>query len=44
MNRDEAFKILNKYVKEDFYIKHSEVVEAIMGKLASKLASTEIEQ
>lgn len=37
MDREKAFEILNKYVKNDFYIKHSKAVEAIMGKLADKL-------
>lgn len=43
MDRNRAFEILNKYVKEDFYIKHSEAVEAIMKKLAERLAPNEIE-
>ncbi len=34
MDREKAFEILNKYVKDDFYIKHSLAVEAIMRKLA----------
>jgi len=35
--REEAFRILNQYVKEDFYIKHSLAVEAIMKALARRL-------
>lgn len=42
--REEAFAILNKYVKEDFYIKHSLAVEAIMRALAEKLDPVHIEQ
>ncbi len=43
MDRKEAFRILRKYVKEDFYIKHSLAVEAIMRALALKLAPDEVE-
>lgn len=43
MNRDRAFEILNKYVKEDFYIKHSLAVEAIMRNLALKLEPDNVE-
>lgn len=42
--REQAFEILNKYVKEDFYIKHSLAVEAIMRALAEKLDPTHIEE
>ncbi len=42
--RQQAFEILNKYVKEDFYIKHSLAVEAIMRSLAEKLDSEHIEE
>ena len=37
MYSNRAFEILNKYVKEDFYIKHSLAVEIIMRHLAIKL-------
>lgn len=43
MNRAKAFEILNKYVKEEFYIKHSEAVEIIMRKLAEKLEPDNVE-
>ena len=43
MDRQKALEILNKYVKNDFYIKHSKAVEAIMGKLAEKLDKENIE-
>jgi len=43
VNRDVAFDILNKYVKEEFYITHSLAVEAIMRKLAEKLDPDNIE-
>lgn len=34
MNREKSFEFLNKYVKDEFYIRHSEAVEIIMRKLA----------
>ena len=37
MNREEAFEILNKYMKGEKYLKHSLAVEAIMKGLARKL-------
>lgn len=37
MNREEAFEILQKYMKGEKYIKHSLAVEAIMKGLARKL-------
>ena len=37
MNREEAFEILNKYMKGEKYLKHSLAVEAIMKGLAKKL-------
>jgi len=43
MNREKAFEILNKNIKEEFYIKHSEAVEAIMRKLAQKIDPDNIE-
>ena len=43
MDRNTAFEILKKHVKEDFYIKHSLGVEAIMRKLAAKLEPNNIE-
>lgn len=43
MDRNTAFEILNKHVKEDFYIKHSLGVEAIMRKLAKKLEPENVE-
>lgn len=43
MNRENAFKILKNYVKDDFYIIHSLAVEAIMKKLATRLAPNNIE-
>lgn len=43
MNREQAFTILNKYVKNDFYITHSLAVEAIMRKLAGVLDKDNIE-
>lgn len=43
MNRDQAFEILNKYVKGDFYIKHSMAVEAIMEALAERLDPENVE-
>lgn len=43
MNREKAFEILNKYVKDEFYIRHSEAVEIIMRKLALKLDPDNIE-
>ncbi|MBQ3142245.1 MAG: HD domain-containing protein [Bacilli bacterium] len=36
MDRERAYEILNKYVKGEDYILHSEAVEAIMRKLALK--------
>lgn len=43
MERKKAFDILNKYVKEENYILHSEAVESIMRKLASKIDSENVE-
>lgn len=43
MEREKAFEILNKYVKGEFYIRHSLAVEAIMRKLAIKLDPDNIE-
>lgn len=43
MKREKALEILKKYVKNDFYITHSLAVEAIMRKLALKLAPNDIE-
>ena len=43
MEREKAFEILKKYIKDDFYIKHSLAVEAIMGKLAEKLSPENVE-
>lgn len=43
MNREKAFEILNRYIKDDFYIKHSMAVEAIMEALALKLDTENIE-
>lgn len=43
MEREKAFEILNKYVKGQNYILHSEAVEAIMKKLAFKLDSENVE-
>ena len=43
MEREQAFLILKKYVKEDFYIKHSMAVEAIMRKLATVLEPDNVE-
>lgn len=43
MNRDKALEILNKYIQDDFYIRHAKAVEAIMGKLAEKLDKENIE-
>ncbi len=43
MSREEAFKILNKYVKTEFYIKHSLAVEAIMRELAQRLDKDNVE-
>lgn len=43
MDREKAFEILNKYVKGAFYIQHSQAVEAIMRKLATKLDPQNIE-
>ena len=37
MNREEAFEILQRYMKGEKYIKHSLAVEAIMKGLARKL-------
>ena len=42
MDKDEALKILKKYVKDEFYINHSLAVAAIMEKLATKLAPSDI--
>ncbi len=42
--RERAFEILKKYVKEDFYIKHSLAVEVIMRALAKKLEPEHIEE
>jgi len=42
--REEAFAVLNKYVKGDFYIKHSLAVEAIMRALAERLDPDHIEE
>lgn len=42
-NRDNAFNILNTYVKGDFYIKHSLAVEAIMRKLALRIDPSNVE-
>lgn len=43
MDRNKAFEILNKYVKEDFYIKHSLAIEVIMRYLAMKLDKDNVE-
>lgn len=43
LEREKAFEILNKYVKGDFYIKHSLAVEAIMRELAKRLEPSEVE-
>ncbi len=43
MDREKAFQILNKYIKEPFYIRHSLAVEAIMKKLAERLDPENIE-
>lgn len=43
MNRDEAFTLLKKYVKDDFYITHSLAVEKIMRNLAKRLAPSDEE-
>ena len=43
MNRDKAFEILNKYVIDDFYIKHSLSVEIIMKRLAERLDPDNVE-
>lgn len=42
MDRDKAFEILNKYVKGEEYILHSQAVEAIMGKLADRFDSNNV--
>jgi len=44
MDRNKAFKILTKHIKDDFYINHSLCVEAIMKKLAEKLEAKNIEE
>lgn len=37
ITREEAWKLLNEYNKEDFHIKHSETVESVMKYFARKL-------
>lgn len=37
MNREQAYEILNKYMKDKKYLKHSLAVEAIMKGLAKKI-------
>ena len=43
MERKIAFDILKKYIKKENYILHSEAVEAIMRKLATKVDSENVE-
>lgn len=43
MDRDKAYEILNKYVKGEEYIIHSEAVEAIMRKLALRFDTENVE-
>lgn len=43
MNREKAMEILTKNIEDEFYIKHSLAVEAIMRKLASRLEPENIE-
>lgn len=43
MQREQALEILQKYVKNDFYIQHSKAVEAIMKALAKQLDPDNIE-
>jgi len=37
ITREEAWKLLNEYNKEDFHIKHAETVEAVMKYFANQL-------
>lgn len=37
ITREEAWKLLNEYNKEDFHIRHSETVESVMRYFAQKL-------
>jgi len=37
ITREEAWKLLNEYNKEDFHIKHAETVESVMKYFANKL-------
>ena len=41
INRDEAYALLKKYIKDEKIIKHSLAVEAIMQELAKKLGKDE---
>lgn len=41
LNRDEAFKLLGKYLRDDKLIKHSLAVEAILKDMAKKLNEDE---
>ena len=43
INREKAYEILKKYMVGEMYLTHSLAVEAIMKKLAEKLAPDEIE-
>lgn len=43
MNREQAYKILTKYMKGERYLQHSLAVEAIMRGVAEELAPEEVE-
>lgn len=44
MDREEAYKILTKYMKGERYLQHSYAVEAIMRGLAKRLAPEQEER
>jgi len=41
INREEAWELLNKYNKEDFHLRHAEIVEGVMRYFAVELAAGE---
>ena len=43
INRERAYEILKKYMNGEMYIEHSLAVEAIMKKVAEKIAPNEVE-
>jgi len=41
INREEAWELLNKYNKEDFHLRHAEIVEGVMRYYAGEIAAGE---